>query len=235
MNYLEVYFNGVLKQSLPVKNDVISIGRAADNDIVIDNMGVSSHHAVISKKNNHFHIEDLNSTNGTFLNNQNISSRHVIKPHDAISIGKHTLKFSDWTQSKNTKAPTNNYLVNDSADETIVISKRTIEKSKSANQSSYEHRPFYLIIRGELMEISKQLLTKNNYGIGKHKDNEIRIGGWFTPAYIAEIEKIGHSYYVIPLKKNMVKLNNTFINSSTLLAPSDEIKIKKLYLKFLTD
>ena len=88
MNYLEVYFNGVLKHSLPVQSDVISIGRASSNDIVINNMGVSSHHAIITKKEELFYLEDLNSTNGTngtFLNSQKISSRQRINSQDDVS------------------------------------------------------------------------------------------------------------------------------------------------------
>ncbi len=234
MNYLEIYFNGVLKHSLKVQSDVLSIGRASSNDVVINNMGVSSHHAIISKKEELFYLEDLNSTNGTFLNSQKISSRQRINPQDSIIIGKHTLKFSEWRQSHNSVATASNR-VNDSADSTVMMSRSVAAKANPATAIHSQSKSFYLIVRKELTGINKLLLTENNYGIGKDKDNEIRIGGWFTPAYIAEIERIGHSFYITPLKKNKVKLNNTIINSSVLLSSSDEIKIKSLFLKFLTD
>jgi len=232
MNFLEVYFNGVLKHSLPIKSDVVSIGRASNNDVVIDNMGVSNQHAVISKKDNLFYIEDLNSTNGTFLNSQKISSQQRVNLQDSIIIGKHTLKFSEWAQSQK---GTTNKPVNDTADATIMMKRKTVTEVNQTNQADQQAKSFYLIVRGELSGINKLLLTDNSYGIGKGKSNEIRIGGWFTPAYIADIERIGHSFYISPLKKNKVKLNNEIINSSTLLTVSDEIKIKDLFLKFLTD
>lgn len=228
MNYLEIYFNGALKHSIPIQSDVISIGRASDNDVVIDNMGVSSHHAIISKKNNLFFIEDLNSTNGTFLNSQKISSQHKINQQDSVIIGKHTLKFSDWHQSTGASSTVS---IRESNDATVMMSK----SKKQSTQTDPQQNQFYLIMRGEKTGINKLLLNNNHYGIGKAKDNDIRIGGWFTPAYIAEIEKIGHSFYIIPLKDNKVKLNDNIINNNVLLSPSDEIKIKKLVIKFLTD
>ena len=234
MNFLEVYFNGVLKNSVPIQTDLISIGRTADNDVVIDNMGVSNHHAIISKKDNLFFIEDLNSTNGTFLNSQKLSSRQRISIQDSIIIGKHTLKFSEWSHSNNIgSSPANP--VNDTTDSTVILSRGKVTEINQATAKDSQAKLFYLILRGEFTDINKLLLTENNYGIGKSKDNEIRLGGWFTPAYIANIEKIGHSFYISPLKKNTVKLNDSFINSSTLLSASDEIKIKSLFLKFLTD
>lgn len=231
MNYLEIYFNGILKHNLPVQSDVISIGRASSNDVVIDNMGVSSHHAVITKKDTFFFIEDLNSTNGTFVNNQKISQAHRIGLNDAITVGKHTIKFSEWSQSQQSNtvdSPQDN-----TSDATVLMSKNVANnKSPEKNQQS---ATCYLILDGEKTGIKKLLLSKNKYRIGKSKYNDIRIGGWFSPAHIADIEKIDQSFYIIPLKRNVVKLNNTIINTGAILSASDLIKIKKLSLKFLTN
>ena len=232
MNYLEVYFNGILKQSLPVQTDIITIGRASDNDIIINNMGVSNHHAIITKKNDLFFLEDLNSTNGSFLNSQKISSQQRINPQDSIIIGKHTLKFSEWSQSQG-RATANSHQELDEA--TMIMSASKKSAISQAATLNPQHSQFYLIVRGELGGINKLLLTEKTYGIGKAKDNQIRIGGWFTPSYIAEIEKVRQSFYISPLKKNIVKLNGNTINSSALLSPFDEIKIKNLVLKLLSD
>lgn len=58
--------------SLIVNSDIITIGRAADNVIHIESTGVSSYHAKMYVNGNKVFIEDLNSTNGTFINNQKI-------------------------------------------------------------------------------------------------------------------------------------------------------------------
>ena len=68
----------------------ITIGRDAENDIQIDNIAVSGKHARITKGPGHYFIEDLNSLNGTFVNQEKITKR-VLKENDVITIGKHTL------------------------------------------------------------------------------------------------------------------------------------------------
>ncbi|MCX7610869.1 MAG: FHA domain-containing protein [Ignavibacterium sp.] len=66
---------------------VIKIGRGKDNDIVVENQYVSKEHAIIKIFTNSIVIEDLNSTNGTFINGKKISSSSI-KETDEIILGK---------------------------------------------------------------------------------------------------------------------------------------------------
>jgi len=70
----------------------ITIGRKADNDIQIDNLAVSGKHAAIITILNDSFLEDLDSTNGTFVNGKLIK-KHALKDGDVVSIGKHELKY----------------------------------------------------------------------------------------------------------------------------------------------
>lgn len=72
--------------------DSISIGRNPKNDIQIENMAVSNFHAVVKKMLNTYFIEDLNSTNGTFVNEKKIS-KYELLDGDEVIIGKHSLQF----------------------------------------------------------------------------------------------------------------------------------------------
>ena len=74
------------------ENEQISIGRNPKNDIQIDNPAVSSSHAVIKKVMNTYFIEDLGSTNGTFVNEKKID-KYELLDSDEVIIGKHSLKF----------------------------------------------------------------------------------------------------------------------------------------------
>jgi pSer/pThr/pTyr-binding forkhead associated (FHA) protein len=83
-------------------NEEISIGRADSNDIKIDNLAVSGKHARVRKVLNTYLIEDLGSTNGTFVNDKKID-RYELLDQDQVTIGKHCLNFSISSDSKKGK------------------------------------------------------------------------------------------------------------------------------------
>ncbi|MGA1790446.1 MAG: FHA domain-containing protein [bacterium] len=70
----------------------ITIGRGIENVIRIDNPAVSKYHARILKDQDQYVIEDLDSTNGTYLKEKRIN-RLVLRDEDEITIGKHTIKI----------------------------------------------------------------------------------------------------------------------------------------------
>lgn len=68
------------------------IGRKPENDIQVDNLAVSGQHAAIITILNDSFLEDLDSTNGTFVNGK-LVKKHALKHGDIITIGKHELKY----------------------------------------------------------------------------------------------------------------------------------------------
>lgn len=77
-------------KTFEMDKSVVTIGRNDNNDIYINNLGVSKKHARIVKKQGMYVIEDLNSTNGTFLNNEKITKADLTG-NDVVTIGKYTL------------------------------------------------------------------------------------------------------------------------------------------------
>jgi len=71
-----------------------TVGRLPDNDVRIDNPAVSGHHSLIINILNDSFLEDLNSTNGTYVNGKLIK-KHALQHGDVITIGHHQLRFSD--------------------------------------------------------------------------------------------------------------------------------------------
>jgi len=71
-----------------------TIGRLPDNDVRIDNPAVSGHHSLIINILNDSFLEDLNSTNGTYVNGKLIK-KHALQHSDVITIGHHQLRFAD--------------------------------------------------------------------------------------------------------------------------------------------
>ena len=76
-----------------------TIGRLPDNDVRIDNPAVSGHHSLIINILNDSFLEDLNSTNGTYVNGKLIK-KHALQHSDVITIGHHQLRFSDQQVSE---------------------------------------------------------------------------------------------------------------------------------------
>ena len=89
LSLLLKFKNAEIKKIETEKVDIV-IGRNPKCDIHIDNLGVSKQHARIVKQDGQYVIEDLNSTNGTFVNNKRVA-RAIINNNDEIQIGKHSL------------------------------------------------------------------------------------------------------------------------------------------------
>ena len=85
-------FNDKILKTIESDKNEIMIGRNAENDIVIENLAVSKQHARIVKQDGAYYIEDLNSTNGTYLNKIRITKKDL-KNSDIIIIGKHSLEI----------------------------------------------------------------------------------------------------------------------------------------------
>lgn len=77
---------------IPIEKEIITIGRRTDNDICLDNLGISGYHSQISTVLDDSFLEDLNSTNGTFVNSK-IVKKHALKDGDIIDIGNHRIKY----------------------------------------------------------------------------------------------------------------------------------------------
>ena len=93
LEVLKTISNGTLGigSVIPVTS-TISIGRREDNSIVLNDQFVSSYHAKIYVKNNDFYLEDLASTNGTFINDSKVEGRVRLKVNDQIRMGSTVFK-----------------------------------------------------------------------------------------------------------------------------------------------
>jgi pSer/pThr/pTyr-binding forkhead associated (FHA) protein len=103
-----------------------TIGRLPDNDIRIDNAAVSGHHSLIINILNDSFLEDLNSTNGTYVNGKLIK-KHALQHGDVITVGHHQLRFVEDDEQQ------------DEFEKTMVIqpSARPVEKLRTAVADSH--------------------------------------------------------------------------------------------------
>jgi hypothetical protein len=92
MGKLVVSLDGVVIKEVQVTKDKTTLGRRPYNDIVIDNLAVSGEHAVLQMVGAEVFIEDLNSTNGTYVNGKAIK-KQMLAHDDAVDIGKYKIKY----------------------------------------------------------------------------------------------------------------------------------------------
>jgi len=92
MAKLVLSMNGVVQGEYELSKERLTVGRKPDNDIQIDNLAVSGKHAMVITILDDSFLEDLGSTNGTYVNGKLIK-KHALKDGDVIAIGKHELKY----------------------------------------------------------------------------------------------------------------------------------------------
>lgn len=96
MAKLTISKGGMYIETVEITKERTSIGRRPENDVVIDHLVISGNHAAIVTILQDAFLEDLNSTNGTWVNGQSIK-KHFLKNGDVIELGKFQLEFSTDT------------------------------------------------------------------------------------------------------------------------------------------
>jgi pSer/pThr/pTyr-binding forkhead associated (FHA) protein len=94
-----VSIDGVVIKEVQLTKDRTTLGRRPYNDIVIDNLAVSGEHAVIQLSGNDVSLEDLNSTNGTYINGKAVKKQQLAN-NDTIEIGKYKIKYANEQQEE---------------------------------------------------------------------------------------------------------------------------------------
>ncbi|MFD0668123.1 FHA domain-containing protein [Ramlibacter sp. MAHUQ-53] len=89
-----ISIDGVVIKEVQLTKDRTTLGRRPYNDIVIDNLAVSGEHAVLQMGPGGVMLEDLNSTNGTYVNGKSVK-RQFLHHNDAVEIGKYKIRYLD--------------------------------------------------------------------------------------------------------------------------------------------
>ncbi|MDR2689028.1 MAG: FHA domain-containing protein [Azoarcus sp.] len=92
MPKLILSMDGLVLKEIVLSKERTLIGRKPNNDIQIDNLSISGQHAVITTILDDAFLEDLNSTNGTYVNGQPVK-KHVLHNNDVIELGKYRIKY----------------------------------------------------------------------------------------------------------------------------------------------
>ncbi|MCX7624753.1 MAG: FHA domain-containing protein [Candidatus Sumerlaeaceae bacterium] len=190
-----------------VEKDIISIGRAKDNDIVIENLSVSRNHARIRRQGNTYVLTDLNSANGTFVNNVRITKTEILDG-DVITIGKHHIVFVNKDLSES------DVLVEALAAERTMV----IERADRIGVLCFTEGK----MRGKTYP-----LTKAETSIGKSPQCDIVISDdWFLAKKQAIIARRGSEYEIRDLGTlRRTRINGKPLTGSQKLNEGDTIEV----------
>ncbi len=131
MARLVLTLDGQVMAEYNMNKERYTVGRLPDNDIRIDNPAVSGHHSLIINILNDSFLEDLNSTNGTYVNGKLIK-KHALQHGDVITVGHHQLRFVEDDDNQQ-----------DEFERTMVIqpSQRPVEKIQDARSKAEQAQP----------------------------------------------------------------------------------------------
>lgn len=225
--------DSVLGQYLVDKGKSLTIGRRKDNDIVIENLAVSGHHAKIDSVGDSFVLVDLQSKNGSFVNERLVSS-HWLKNGDVVSIGKHFLVFStEDTPATADAAPAeiDKTMVMDTSNYRSMVQKSAslVPKPLLRHEDASGYLAYLSGGQGKLDLLSK--LIK----IGKAPTSEIVVKGLLVGWTAATISRRPDGYY-LSYAGGICKprVNDQVVKKSVMLKDLDIIAIGSVKLQFFS-
>jgi len=146
-------------QSFSFEKEKISVGRDPKSDLVIDDIEISRTHLVITKDGDSFFAEDLDSTNGSFLNMKQFKGKSEITSGDRIKLGKdHVMEFVVEAEDRETEltpepdskasdaAPVEEVSPKKKAKRTKAVRKETVKSEKAKLVNEKKKKPTWIII-----------------------------------------------------------------------------------------
>jgi len=221
-------FKDSIISEYPLEAEETSIGRKPENAIHIDNLAVSGHHARVLKIGSKVILEDLGSTNGTLIDNKQIT-KHILKHGDSILIGKHTLTYVQIEDSPVTTAPPEPEEDND-MDKTMIITPQAKEALLNKSKPTAATMPLasIQIITGSQAGKSFDL-TSSLTSLGKSDACRIKVKGFTVGKQSAVITRRPTGYHITHLeglakaKVNGIKITNqpTTLEDSAIIELGD--------------
>lgn len=219
---LLVKLHDTSSQELELTSDDFTIGRKSDNDLAIEDPAVSGHHARIAKIHAVYFIEDLKSTNGTFVNNKRID-RHQLRDTDIVMIGRHRIIFRDGSATALAPATPAEDL-----DKTMVL-------TGQASRQDIATSPASLRVLSGKTDQQEYLLIKQVTAIGSHAQAAVKLTGWFAPSTAAMITRRLNTYFVSQARNGKkVLVNGQEVADEQELKDKDCIEVAGTTLLFRT-
>jgi len=223
---------------------MVTIGRLPDNTVVIDNPAVSSHHASVFRAGDDYVVEDLESTNGTFVNETRVT-RRTLQDRDVVLVGKHTLVFDqaggDSVVSEEAKplmSKMGKTVFLDTEQHKALLARLNmgqpgVEKPAGVLATARMATPAKAAVLRVLdgADPADYKLNAHTSFIGKAQTSLVRVKGWFKPTVAVAITRNGHGY-VATLMGGKTLINGQPLRGRHLLKDGDVLEVSGLTMRF---
>jgi pSer/pThr/pTyr-binding forkhead associated (FHA) protein len=216
----------------------LTIGRSPDNTVIIDNPAVSGHHARLFSESGAVILEDLNSTNGTFVNGQH-TTRRVLRSGDVVMVGKHQLVFEntqEWSAPPPQLPALGDTVYLDTKQHRALLSSLDEARAQpqtrpAAQKAAAPRRVGVLQVIAGRSEETEYDLDAHTSLIGKSEGSLVRLHGWFKPAVALAIAR-SNDGYVATLMGGRTTINNEPLDKRQALQDGDVLNVNGLVLEF---
>lgn len=219
------YEDKVIEKFITEKKRV-TIGRTPDNDIVLDNRGVSRCHSQIEFGDDQAVIIDNESLNGTFINSRRISE-DILKDNDIITIGKYSLIYHSEPERSGSPFDSDGTMVLQTRKQRELLAKDQKDKEMTALAGAS-------VLLGEAGADFEQFpLNRNVITIGKSSLANVKARGMFLSGVQAKIVHEDDGFWVVNLgKKGKTKINGEEVDRY-MLKNDDIIQVGKTVYRFV--
>ena len=235
MPRLILKFNDQVISELFVEEGMITIGRHNDNTIAIDHFAISRYHARIDKVGNDYVISDLQSTNGTFVNSEKITSPRILANNDVILIGKHIITFVGTEGEEFPPPPIKTEEPFDGGKTQMLdkdYEKDILAKIKE-KPSPLPPEPVGVLGFLDGTSLREVELTRNRITIGNAEGSDIRLSGLFIGSTAAVITRNPKGYMITFVGgMSKLKVNGEVVKDTVRLKDLDLIRIGPHRLQF---
>jgi pSer/pThr/pTyr-binding forkhead associated (FHA) protein len=238
MAKLTLMFEEKTVKEVPVGARPVGIGRSPDNDLPVDNLAVSNYHARVYVEAGRLVVEDLDSLNGTFVNDMRVE-RATLHDGDSIHIGKHHIKVDatgdapvPYDAGRKANAPR--------IDETMVLDTKVRREMLQQAAALGERTQFAsgrlkvptLVVLGGRTDRREYALSSKLTVIGKSNLATVQLRGWFKPKMAAQINQRDDGYYVGAGAK-VPTVNGSPVSGQVLLKDGDVVEVSGVRLSFI--
>ncbi|MFA6091520.1 MAG: FHA domain-containing protein [Elusimicrobiota bacterium] len=231
MPKLLLKFNAAVIKEIPIDKTAITVGRKPDNDVVIDNPAVSGHHCRVLLSGDTFFVEDLDSTNGTFVNEKRVM-KSGLHHNDVIGVAKHALVFVNEQEAA--QAAGNKPTPEPEA--TVMLSAKAQEDMAKASAEAAPGKLGALrVLKGLVAEAEYELKGLSTY-IGKSDRVQVPIKGsglfGSAPEVAASVHRKPEGYVLVAVKDGYPVLNGQSVSGQVPLKDGDIIEVGSTTLQF---